>query len=59
MGKLNELYGLTKVHQHDIDDDTHKCKKCHKSVEELNGSLKLCPIIGAEEVAQFRDYDER
>ena len=59
MGKLNELYGLTEVYQHDINDTTHKCKKCYKTIEELNGALKLCPVMGAEEVAKFRDYDER
>lgn len=42
----NEQLGLTEVYQHDIDDKTEKCKKCHKPVKELFGGLKLCaPLL--------------
>lgn len=56
---LNKKYGLTKIYQHNFDDKTSKCKKCHKSAKQLEGTTKLCGVIGLEEVAQFRDYDER
>lgn len=56
---LNEKYKLTEIYHHDIDDKTKKCKKCHKNISELIGRIKLCPVIGVEEVARFRDYDER
>lgn len=59
MGQLNTAYGLTKTYQHDIDDKTKKCKKCREHVSKLEGTTKLCPVMGPEEVAQFRDYDER
>lgn len=42
-----------------MDDKSGKCKKCHQTVEELQGELKLCPVIGKEEVSKFRDYEER
>lgn len=54
MGKLNKLYGLTKVYHCDLDDKTQCCKKCHKHIYELIGQLKLCAVIGKEEVANFR-----
>lgn len=55
----NERLGLTEIYQHDIDEATQACKKCNTKVEKLLGGLKLCPVIGSAEVAQFRDYEER
>lgn len=54
---LNEKYGLTEIYHCDFDDKTGVCKKCHKPP--TPGALKLCAVIGKEEVARFRDYDER
>lgn len=51
MGKLNKKYGLTEIYQHALDG-TGVCKKCHKHVSELK--KKVCPVIGKEEVANFR-----
>lgn len=59
MGEINKQLGLTEVYQHDFEDNSKRCKKCHKPLAELVGELKLCPVIGKEEVAKFRDYDER
>ena len=59
MKTINEQCGLTEIYQHDIDEKTHKCKKCNKDISELLGGLKICSVIGTEEVAKFRDYDER
>lgn len=56
---LNELYGLTGVSSHNLNNKTYRCKKCGKHIKELEGETKLCGIIGREEVAQFRDYDNR
>lgn len=45
-----------KSYEHEADDTGH-CKKCrqHRSVWAMN----VCPVIGEEEVARFRDYEER
>lgn len=59
MGKINQQLGLDKIYQHDFDDKTGKCKKCHQHYKKLLGGLKLCPVIGKEEVARFRDYETR
>lgn len=58
MVSLNEEIGLTETYQHDFDDDTRRCKKCHRTVENLVGQLKLCPVIGSEEVANFIDRED-
>lgn len=54
----NQKYGLTEIYQHDLDEN-EVCKKCHQSISELAGTTKLCPVIGMEEVARVRDYDNR
>jgi hypothetical protein len=56
MATMNEKYGLSKVYQHDLADNGI-CKKCHKHVSKLE--LKTCEVVGEEEVAKFRDYNER
>lgn len=56
---LNKKYGLTEIYQHDFDDKSGKCRKCHINHLKLRGELKLCSVIGKEEVARFRDYESR
>lgn len=58
MGKLNQLYGLSKAYQCDIDDKTKRCKKCRTHIDDLIGKPKLCAVMGAEEVAKFRLGDD-
>lgn len=53
---LNKKLGLTEIYQHDLAENA-VCKKCHRHVTDLK--LKVCPVIGKEEVARFRDYEER
>jgi len=54
---LNKKYGLTKAYHHDLDEKG-VCKKCHRPVRELEGKLKLCSVIGREEVSNLRNPDE-
>lgn len=49
---LNERYGLSKPHHHDLNG-IGECKKCNKHVSKIK--LKLCLIMGKEEVAQLSD----
>jgi hypothetical protein len=55
MGEINKQLGLTEIYQHDFDDHSKRCKKCHKTLDDLMGGLKVCAVIGREEVARFRD----
>lgn len=51
----------TKTYEHNFAKDGI-CNKCHKNLRQLikmDISLTMCPVIGKEEVAEFRDYDER
>jgi len=49
--ELNKQLGLTENYQHDIDDKTRQCKKCHKAITEIE--LKVCPVVGADEFARY------
>jgi hypothetical protein len=51
---MNEKYGTTEPYHHDFNG-AGVCKKCHKPVAKLK--LKVCAVIGLEEVAQFRDVE--
>lgn len=55
--RLNAQYGLTEVYQHDLDDKSQTCEKCHRNVEELIGGLNICSVIGKQEVEKFRHYE--
>lgn len=50
---INEILGLTESYQHDIDEETRKCAKCNKPVEDLK--KKVCPVVGSEE---FHSYGQ-
>lgn len=50
----NQKYGLTEIFQHDLNG-AEVCRKCGDHVSKLK--LKACPVIGAEEVARFRNED--
>lgn len=47
---MNTKYGLTEIYQHDLNG-AGVCRKCHKHVSSLK--LKICQVIGREEVARF------
>lgn len=56
MTKLNKRYGLTEIYHCDINDMTGRCRKCGQKPKQ--GDVKLCAVIGKEEVANFRVGDD-
>ena len=49
---INESHGFTEAYHHDIDEETKECRKCHANYRTL--TELMCPVIGIEEVANFR-----
>lgn len=48
---------MNKEYEHDFDPLTEVCKKCNKPKNQLTVIAwnVVCPVVGKEEVAQFRN----